>query len=100
VRSAASFSSPDSIVRERAMLERIARREIARRRGGDIAAVQASLETDATFQRARAILLRARAPREVFALSAPGGATPDSLRAATSRRPAPRLAPVSRRHGS
>ena len=56
-----------AIERERPWLERSVRRELARRLGGDAAAARVALESDPVFQRALAVLARARTPRDVFA---------------------------------
>lgn len=56
-----------AIERERPMLERGVRRELARRIDGDAAAARVALEGDPVFRRALQVLERARAPRDVFA---------------------------------
>jgi carboxyl-terminal processing protease len=69
----------DSITAESVRLERMARREIARRRGGEAEAARVGLEDDRAFARAADILRRARTTSEVFALAArpsTPGATP------------------------
>jgi carboxyl-terminal processing protease len=60
----------DSIAAENVRLERMARREIARRRGGEAEAARVGLEDDRAFARAADILRRARTTSEVFALAA------------------------------
>ena len=52
---------------ERALLARALRRELARRLGGDSAAIRVALEGDPAFERALQVLGRARTAREVFA---------------------------------
>jgi len=64
----------------RPALERALRRELARRRGGDAAAVRVALEGDPVFQRALEVLRRARGPREVFALAGVAPTGPDHAR--------------------
>jgi carboxyl-terminal processing protease len=94
--------SADSLALERASLEAIARREIARRRDGDTGAARAALERDPVFQRAAEAVRRARVPADVFALatanpgvaSAPGAAAP--AKAKPLPRPAGYRAPVHR----
>jgi len=82
-------SSPDSIVRERDTLVGAARREIARRRGGEIDAVQVSLEHDPDFQKAVDILRRSQRPVDVFAMAlAPAGSGNGLKPAAPSKKPA------------
>jgi carboxyl-terminal processing protease len=56
---------------QRTVLELALRREMARRAGGDSAAVRVALEGDPVFQHAREVLVRARSPKEVFAMSPP-----------------------------
>ncbi len=75
----------DSLMLERQRLGELARREIARRRGGDAAAARVALEHDEVFQRAAAILRRAHVAGDVFALSRDGATTADA-----ATRPAPR----------
>jgi len=58
---------------QRPLFERALRREIARRRGGDAAAASVVLEGDPVVRRALAVLRRAKAARDVFALAGPGG---------------------------
>jgi carboxyl-terminal processing protease len=53
--------------RERGALERILRREIARRCCGDSAAARVFLDGDPVFRRALDVLTRARTPRDVYA---------------------------------
>jgi carboxyl-terminal processing protease len=55
------------VAAERPLLDRALRREIARRSGGDAAAVRVALEGDPVFERALEVLSRSRTPREVFA---------------------------------
>ncbi len=62
--------------RERPVLERAVRRELARRAGGDSAAARVALEGDPVIARALEILGHARTPREVFAVAAPAGGAP------------------------
>jgi len=63
----------DSLELERPHLAALARREIARKRGGDAAAARVALETDPDFRRAAAVLARARKAPEVFALARDAG---------------------------
>ena len=87
-------AAPDSLAAERDDFARIARREIARERGGPAAAARAALDDDPVFQRAAAALVRAKAPSEVFALAGAG----DGPRAAPPRpRPRPAAAPATPR---
>jgi carboxyl-terminal processing protease len=74
---------------QRPALERALRREMARRMLGDGAAARVALEGDPAWARARAVLERARAPRDVFAADAatPG---PPAGRPAAGRAPARR----------
>jgi carboxyl-terminal processing protease len=57
---------------QRPLLERSLRRELARRTGGDAAAVKIALEADPVYLRALDVLHRAKAPRDVFALAGAG----------------------------
>ena len=59
--------SEAELAAEHAILDRALRREIARRLGGDGAAIRVALEGDPSFERALQVLSRARTPREVFA---------------------------------
>jgi len=68
---------------ERALLARALRRELARRLGGDSAAIRVALEGDPAFERALQVLSRARTPREVFAVA---GSPAAPRRAVTPRR--------------
>ena len=54
---------------QRPSLERALRRELARRTGGDAAAVKVALEADPVYMRALDVLHRAKAPRDVFAIA-------------------------------
>ena len=54
---------------QRPVLERSLRRELARRTGGDAAAVKIALEADPVYMRALDVLHRAKTPRDVFALA-------------------------------
>jgi carboxyl-terminal processing protease len=58
---------------ERPLLDRAVRRELARRTGGDGAAIRVALEGDPVFERALQVLSRARTPREVFAVAGVSG---------------------------
>lgn len=62
---------PQELERERPLLTRSLRRELARRAGGDQAAARVALEGDPVFARALEILSRARTAREVFSLAVP-----------------------------
>ena len=59
--------APAEAAAQRAPIERALRREMARRMLGDGAAARVALEDDPVWSRARAVLERARAPRDVFA---------------------------------
>lgn len=61
---------------ERGVLERLVRRELARRCCGDSAAAEVASETDPVVQRAVRILEQARTPRDVFAAAAASAAVP------------------------
>ena len=61
----------DELTRQRPLLERALRRELARRENGDAAAVRVALEGDPVYQRALEVLRRARSARDVFALAGP-----------------------------
>ncbi len=63
-----------ALAAERALLARALRRELARRLGGDSAAIRVALEGDPAFERALQVLGRARTPREVFAVASGPGA--------------------------
>ena len=63
-------AQPQELERERGLLTRSLRRELARRAGGDEAAARVALEGDPVFERALDIVGRARSPREVFSLAA------------------------------
>ena len=56
-----------ALAAERAPIERAVRRELARRTGGDAAAMRVVLEGDPLFARAAAILGRSARPQDVFA---------------------------------
>lgn len=56
--------------RERPLLTRALRRELARRAGGDPAAARVALEGDPVYEEGMQILGRARTAREVFSLAA------------------------------
>lgn len=56
-----------ALAAERAVIERSVRRELARRTGGDAAAMRIALEGDAVFGRAAAILEHSLRPGDVFA---------------------------------
>jgi carboxyl-terminal processing protease len=71
---------PPELEAQRAVLERLVRRETARRCCGDSAAARVNLDADPVFRRALEVLGRAKAPRDVF--SAAG------LAALPARRPA------------
>ncbi len=73
---------------ERAVLSRSLRRELARRLGGDAAAIKVALEGDPAFERALQVLSRARTAREVFA------AAPDARRTRRDLDPGRRPATV------
>jgi hypothetical protein len=87
--------TPAELQASRPALERSLRREIARRHGGDAAAAKVAFESDPVYQRALAILRRAKGPRDVFALAGTSrsvgpdpGAPATHAHAATSRVPA------------
>jgi len=61
---------------QRASIERVLRREMVRRMLGDSAEARVELEGDPVFARARAVLERARAPRDVFATAGPPAGRP------------------------
>jgi carboxyl-terminal processing protease len=61
--------SAADLAAERPVLERAVRRELARRLGGDGAAMRVALQGDPVFERALEVLSRARTPREVFAVA-------------------------------
>ncbi len=96
-------ASADSLALERDALSAIARREIARRSGGDAGAAQVALERDPVFARAAAAVRGAQVPADVFALArtspgakAPGLAAPAVPPAKTpQRKPAGYRAPVN-----
>lgn len=58
--------TPAEAQSQRAALERALRREMARRMLGDGAAARVALEDDPAWARARAVLERAKGPRDVF----------------------------------
>ena len=90
----------DSLALERPRLEELARREIARRRGGDAAAARVALQHDEEFQRAAAVLRRAHRPAEVFALSREITVTAEgAAHAAPARVPATAKGPKFRSSG-
>jgi carboxyl-terminal processing protease len=81
--------SPAEAEAQRGPLERALRRETARRMQGDGAAARVALEADPAWARARAVLERARAPRDVFAAARPGdprSGYPRSARVGVPRR--------------
>jgi carboxyl-terminal processing protease len=61
-----TFSDAD-LATQRTPIERAVRRELARRTGGDAAAMRVVLEGDAAFERALEVLNRATRPADVFA---------------------------------
>ncbi len=61
---------------ERPLLERALRRELARRTEGEAAGAKVALEGDAVFERALAVLRRARGARDVFAVLTPAARAP------------------------
>jgi hypothetical protein len=63
-------TQPQELTRERPLLTRSLRRELARRMGGDQAAARVALESDPVYGQALEILNRARTAREVFRLAA------------------------------
>ncbi len=65
-------SAPADWTPHRERLELALRRELARRHHGDGSAARVALEADPVFRRALEILRRSKAPRDVFASSAPG----------------------------
>ena len=67
VRGAGVGTSPDSLEAERPMLSRALRRELARRSGGDAAAMRVALEDDRAFAKAERILDRSSRASDVFA---------------------------------
>jgi carboxyl-terminal processing protease len=75
-------ASESEVREERPLLERALRRELARRLGGDLAAVRVALEGDPVFEKALDVLSHARTPREVFASlgSAVPGREPATVR--------------------
>ena len=69
---------PKQLEREREVLARSLRRELARRTAGDAAAARVALEGDPLFAKALEVLGRAKQPSDVFAaagLEAPRGGT-------------------------
>ena len=69
---------PTALDKERAVLWRALRRELARRMEGDAAAARVALEGDAVFARAVSVLTKSRLPNDVFAaagLEAPRAGT-------------------------
>jgi carboxyl-terminal processing protease len=60
---------PGAWERERPVIERALRREVARRQGGDAAAARVALEDDPVVSRALQVLTRSRSSRDVFALT-------------------------------
>ena len=98
----------DSLELERPHLVASARRELARRRGGDAAAARVTLETDPDFRLAARVLRGARRPADVFgaalASARASGAGPASSPArpgapgAAPRAAAPHAAPVRKPH--
>lgn len=78
--------SDAELAAERTLLDRALRRELARRLGGDAAAMRIALQGDPVFERALQVLSRARTARDVFA-AATGAAAPRRAPAAT-REPA------------
>ncbi len=64
--------TPAEAAAQRLPIERALRREMARRMFGDAAAARVALEDDPAFARAREVLERARAPRDVFAAARAG----------------------------
>jgi carboxyl-terminal processing protease len=72
--------SPAEAEAQRVPLERALRRETARRMLGDGAAARVALEGDPVWARARAVLARARAPRDVFAAAQAGAGEPRTRR--------------------
>jgi carboxyl-terminal processing protease len=67
---------PGAWTRERPVIERALRREIARRQGGDAAAARVALEDDPMVSRALQVLTRSRSSRDVFALVTESSRTP------------------------
>jgi carboxyl-terminal processing protease len=67
VRAQGVTATPAAIEAEHAGIERAVRREIARRTGGDAAAMRIVLESDPVFARAKEILGHAVRPGDVFA---------------------------------
>jgi len=66
--------TPAEAAAQRPAIERAVRREMGRRMLGDASAARVALEGDPVFARAREVLGRARAPRDVFAAAhAPAG---------------------------
>ena len=63
-------AKPQELTRERPLLTRSLRRELARHTGGDQAAARVALESDPVYGQALEILNRARSAREVFRLAA------------------------------
>jgi carboxyl-terminal processing protease len=61
---------PGAWERERPVVERALRREVARRQSGDAAAARVALEDDPTMNRALQVLGRSQKARDVFALAA------------------------------
>ena len=78
--------SDAELTAERPLLDRALRRELARRLGGDDAAVRVALQGDPVFAKALEVLKRARTPREVFAAAT--GATAPRRADAPTREPA------------
>ncbi len=62
-------STPAEFAAERSVIERGVRRELARRTGGDAAAMRVVLESDPVFARAALVLGHAARPADVFAIT-------------------------------
>ena len=73
------FTQAD-LERERPLLDRALRRELARRSGGDAAAARVALEGDPVYERALQVLNRAHSAREVFARGDAGRSTAPARR--------------------
>jgi carboxyl-terminal processing protease len=71
---------PGAWERERPVIERALKREIARRQGGDAAAARVALEDDPVVSRALQVLGRSQKARDVFALAAePSNRSPHAV---------------------